>query len=164
VSITISAVLAQRVVRWLPSLEGLKPLLGGKILVVSRAGGHSDAVVVRDGTEPRPERAAVRSLEKRIFRHGFDGHVRTEVGDVAETVAKAQLTGEPSLLVVDDPAFTAAPGATPILVIGGEAAAPSVVRVIPAAGVPDGVADEIRRRLARGTGRLRNLGRGVSVP
>ena len=148
-SITISAVLAQRVVRWLPSLEGLKPLLGGKILVVSRAGGHSDAVVVRDGTEPRPERAAVRSLEKRIFRHGFDGHVRTEVGDVAETVAKAQLTGEPSLLVVDDPAFTAAPGATPILV---------------AAGVPDGVADEIRRRLARGTGRLRNLGRGVSVP
>jgi hypothetical protein len=70
------------------------------------------------------------------------------------------LTGEPSLVIVDDPAFAASPGPVPVLVVQGTTASPDSVRLIPAAGPVDGILDEIRLRLERGTpAAIRRLGK-----
>jgi Kef-type K+ transport system membrane component KefB len=167
VSIVVAALLAQKVVEWLPAHVVTKPLLGSKVLVVTAAGGpsdaavrtatllsradggHSDVFIARTEADPALDAANLRSLEKRIFRHGFDGHVRTGVDTLAEAVAEATLTGERSLVIVDNPGFDVEPGRVPVLVVEGESVGPDTVRLI---AVPDetaGIEEEVSRRLAR---------------
>jgi Kef-type K+ transport system membrane component KefB len=161
VSIFASAVLTERVVGWMPARTGATPRLGAKVLVVTpttgpsdaavRAatllarpdGGHGDLLITRAAGDPVPD---LRSVHRRIVRHGFEGHVRSEIADLPEIVAKAELTGEHSLVIVDDPAFDAAPGRVPLLVVDADGSSP------PRALVADGATDpasEIADRLAR---------------
>ena len=165
VSIVLSALLAERVVDWVPAQVGQRPRLGGKVLVITTSagpsdaavraatllarpdGGHSDVVITRLPTEPAPDRKALRAVEKRIFRHGFDGHVRTDVDLVEDAVAKAILTTQPSLVIVDDPTFDASPADVPVLVVQGVTPGTGAVRLI--ADDTNGVAAEVARRLAR---------------
>jgi hypothetical protein len=100
-------------------------------LVISRPdGGHSELLVTRPGTEPAPDRTVLRALEARVSRHGLDGHVRIDVNGRGDALTKALLTGEPSLAIVDNPTFDAAPGSVPVLVVHGEKAGPDAVRLI----------------------------------
>jgi Na+:H+ antiporter len=160
VSIVLSAVLAEKVVGWIPTKHVEQPPLGANVLVLTAAGGpsdaavraatllarpdggHSDVLITRTAEEPRLDRAAIRAIEERICRHGFDGQVRTEVGGLDDALAKELHTGEPSLVVIDDAEFDANPGLVPFLVVGE-----SGTRLI--VDAEDGVADEVTRRLAR---------------
>jgi hypothetical protein len=107
-------------------------------------------MITRLPTEPAPDASALRAVEKRIFRHGFDGHVRTDIGDLPDAVAKAMLTGGLSLVIVDDPAFDVSPGDVPVLAVKGVVADERSVRLIAAVDGTNGVAAEVARRLARG--------------
>jgi Kef-type K+ transport system membrane component KefB len=160
VSIVLSAVLAEKVIEWIPTKREEIPPLGGSVLVLTTSGGpsdaavraatllsrpdggHSNVLITRTEDEPRLDRAAVRAIEERICRHGFDGNVRTEIGGLSDTLAKELRAGAPSLVVVDDPAFDGAAGRVPLLVVND-----SATRLI--VDVEDGVADEVARRLAR---------------
>jgi hypothetical protein len=160
VSIVLSAVLAEKVIEWIPAKGEEKPPLGGKVLVLTPSGGpsdaavraatllsrpdggHSDVLITGTEAEPRLDRAAMRAIEERICRHGFDGNVRTEVNGLSDALAKELHAGEPSLVVVDDPAFDGAPGRVPLLVVDG-----SATRLI--VDAEDGVVDEVARRLGR---------------
>jgi Kef-type K+ transport system membrane component KefB len=162
VSIVVSAVLAERVVGWVPPGHPALPL-GAKVLVVTTApgpsdaamrtstllarpdGGHSDVLITRLEGDPPLGAALLRDVERRAAREGFDGHLRTEVDELGAAVAKAIRTGEPSLVIVDDPSFEASPGQVPLLVVD---AAESPPRVIADHGSP--AAAEIERRLAAG--------------
>jgi len=155
VSIVVAALLTEKVIAWMPAREHGAPRLGAKVLLVAPASGPSDAAVraatlltrpdagvsdvliTRAPAEPAP---ALRDVARRIHRHGFEGHLRGEVGSVAEAVSKAELNAEHSLVIVDDPEFAAAPGSLPLLVVDG--------REIDVRAGDDGVAAEIRRRLA----------------
>jgi hypothetical protein len=172
VSIVLSALLAERVVDWIPAQVVHRPPLGGKVLVVTTStgptdaavrvatllsrpdGGHSDVVITRMPTEPTPDRTALRAVEKRIFRHGFDGHVRTEVDRLHDAVAKAILSTHPSLVVVDEPTFDASPSHVPVLVVHGAGPGADGIRVIATADDANVVAAEVARRLARSGSRL----------
>jgi Kef-type K+ transport system membrane component KefB len=90
VSIFASAVLTERVVGWMPARTDGNRRLGAKVLVVTRAGGpseaavraatllarpdggHGDLLITRAAGEPVPD---LRAVHKRIARHGFEGHV-----------------------------------------------------------------------------------------
>jgi hypothetical protein len=111
-------------------------------------GGHGEVVIVRAESEPRPDLTNLRRIEKQVSRQGFDGRVRTAVDSLAQGVAKAVLTADPSVVIVDDPTFDASPGDVPVLVVQGSA--PGAVRMIANGGEGDGVAAEVERRLARG--------------
>jgi hypothetical protein len=166
VSIVVGALLAQRVVGWVPAQPHEHPPLAENVLVVTPAacpsdaavrtatllarpdGGHSDVLITRKESEPRPDRAALRVIEKQIFSQGFDGHVRTAVDELRDAVAKAVLAAETSLVVVDDPTFEISPGTIPVVVVGGNGSA--TVRVIANGDNGAGVAAEVERRLARG--------------
>jgi Na+:H+ antiporter len=160
-SIVVAAVIAQRVV--VPRFPGgaaRTPPLGGHVLVITslpgpsdaaiRAasllarpdGGHGEVLLTRAESEPPPDPATLRRLEKQVFRHGFDCHVRTGVATLSGAVAQAMLAPGTSAVVVDEPAFDCLPGRVPILVV--QAAAP---RVILDGG--NGAGAEIERRLAR---------------
>ena len=120
VSIVLSAVLAEKVIEWIPTKREEIPPLGGSVLVLTTSGGpsdaavraatllsrpdggHSNVLITRTEDEPRLDRAAVRAIEERICRHGFDGIVRTEIGGLSDTLAKELRAGGPSLVVVDD--------------------------------------------------------------
>jgi hypothetical protein len=159
VSIVVGAVVAERIVKSLPPREGHRPPLGAKVLVIAPSGGpseaavraatllarpdggHSDVLITCTPEDGRPERAALRAVEHRLSRHGLDGHVRTDVSDIGDALARSLLTAEPSVVVVDDPAYDALPGGVPVLVVDGERA-PRVI-----AADNDGVAEEIARRL-----------------
>jgi hypothetical protein len=172
VSIVLSALLAERVAGWVPAQVVHRPPLGGKVLVVTTStgpsdaavrvatllarpdGGHSDVMITRMPTEPAPDSSALRAVEKRIFRHGFDGQVRTEVDQLNDAVAKAILTTEPSLVIVDDPTFDASPSHVPVLVVHGMTPSPHAVRLIAAADDTNGVTAEVARRLARAESKL----------
>jgi Kef-type K+ transport system membrane component KefB len=172
VSIVLSALLAERVIEWVPSQVVHRPPLGGKVLVVTTStgpsdaavrvatllarpdGGHSEVMITRTPTDPAPDRSALRAVEKRIFRHGFDGHVRTDVVQLDDAVAKAILTTEPSLVIVDEPSFDASPAHVPVLVVHGVTPSPRAVRLIAAADDKNGVAAEVARRLARADSKL----------
>ena len=176
VSIVVAALIAQRVVAALPVDAGLRPPLGGKVLVVTSAtgpsdaavraatliarpdGGHSDVLITRTATEPRPDPTVLRALEKRIFSHGFDGHVRTEIGPLPDAVHHALLKAETSLVIVDDPAFLAPPGPIPLLVVG-----PDARQVIADGDGSNGVAAEIERRLAKGAAKPLRIPRRTPV-
>jgi Kef-type K+ transport system membrane component KefB len=164
VSIVVGALLAQRVIGWVPAQPHERPPLAENVLVVTPSacpsdaavrtatllarpdGGHSNVLITRKESEPAPDRAALRGIEKRIFSQGFDGHVRTVVDELPDAVAKAMLAAETSLVVVDDPTFDAAPGTIPVVVVGGNGS--TAVRVI--VNGDGGVAAEVERRLARG--------------
>jgi Kef-type K+ transport system membrane component KefB len=167
VSIVVAAMLAQRVVASFPVRAEAKLPLGSKVLVVTSAtgpsdaavrlatilsrpdGGHSDVLITHTEDEPAPDTAALRAIEKRIFRHGFDGHVRAGVSTLADAVARSTQAGESSLVIVDDPRFDCAPGSVPTVVLRDSAVAGSDgVRIIIARDGADGVAEEIARRLA----------------
>jgi Kef-type K+ transport system membrane component KefB len=168
VSIVVSALLAERVIGWFPARVTHTPRLGAKIVVVTKLsgpseaavraatllarpdGGHSDILITRGRTEPAPDPSAQRAVEKRIYRHGFDGQVRAEVDEFSAAVAKAALTTDTSLVIVDDPTFEAPPGPVPILVVAGLAGDLGSARLIPAESETDGVAAEVARRLAQG--------------
>ena len=159
VSIVVSAVLAEKVVAWVPAEHGKLPL-GGNVLVLTSSegpsdaavraatllarpdGGHSSVLITRTEAEPRLDGAALRAIEQRICRHGFDGHVRTQVSGLDEALGSELLAGDPSLVVFDNPTFEAAPARVPILVVSG-----SATRLV--VDAEDGVADEVTRRLAR---------------
>jgi Kef-type K+ transport system membrane component KefB len=167
VSILLAALLAQRVIGWLPPVTDEKARLGRNVLVVASSpgpsdtavrmatllarpdGGRSGIVVVRGAGEPSLEAAVVRELEKRAHRHGFEGDVRFEVDDLSHAVTQAVRAGEPSLVVVDDAGFEAASGEVPLLVVTGNADG-NGVRLIADGGERDAVAAEVTRRLARG--------------
>jgi len=167
VSIIVSALITQRVVvRLLPGHAG-SAALGAKVLVVTPStgpsdaavraatliarpdGGHSNVLITRTASEPRPDPGDVRALEKRIFSHGFDGHVRTEIAVLSDAVRHAMIAGEASLVIVDDPTFDASPGPLPLLVLDG-ASTDGDARQVIADGDGTEVAAEIERRLARG--------------
>jgi hypothetical protein len=164
VSIVVSALLTEKVVAWLPARVRETPRLGAKVLLVTpqtepseaavRAatlltrpdGGHSDLLITRAPSEPRPDPAHLRAVERRICRQGFDGQIRTEVDELPDAVTKALRTAEHSLVIVDDPTFKSSPGQIPLLVVDG--AAPALAPVVLAAD-GTGLVAEIRRRLAR---------------
>jgi Kef-type K+ transport system membrane component KefB len=172
VSIVLSALLAERVVGWVPARVGHRPPLGGKVLVVTSSagpsdaavqaatllarpdGGHSEVMITRMPTEPAPDSNALRAVEKRIFRHGFDGRVRTEVDQIDDAVAKAIVATQPSLVIVDDPTFDASPGQVPVLVVHGVSPSPRAVRLIAVGDETNGVAAEVSRRLAKAESKL----------
>src|SRR3954451_11748709 len=148
VSIFASAVIAQRVVvKRLPAHVG-SAALGAHVLVVTASagpsdaavraatliarpdGGHSNVLITRTASEPRPDPAVLRALEKRIFSHGFDGHVRTEVARLSDAVGQAMIAAEASLVIVDDPTFEASPGPLPFVVLDGGSADRDAARVI----------------------------------
>jgi len=167
VSITVAALITQKVVEIVPADTGRKAPLGSKVLVVTGMtgpsdaavsvatalsrpdGGHSDLLIARSAAESKPAHAAMRALEKRIFRHGFDGHIRTDVGTLGEAVEQALVADHPSLVVVDDPSFDAAPGAVPLLVLDGVKTGPDAVRLIVGGEERIEVAEEVARRLAK---------------
>jgi Kef-type K+ transport system membrane component KefB len=158
VSIVGSALLAEKVTAWIPAQLGAKRL-GARVLVVAPAsgpsdaavraaslvarpdGGHSDVIIARSAAHEPLERAQLREVERRIHRHGFDGEIRTEIGELRDVVAKAVLAGEHSLVIVDDAAFESAAGSVPLVLVGPQI---SVV-----ADGASGAGDEIRRRLAK---------------
>ena len=166
VSIVLSAILTDRVIGWLPALpESLR--LGAKILVVAPAagpsdvavrtatllarpdGGHGDVLITRAATDAPLERGDLRSVQKRVSRHGFDGHVHAEVDDLRDAVRKAVRNGRHSLVIVDDPAFATAPVGTPVLVVDGAAPNRDPIFVPADNASGDGLAEEINRRLAK---------------
>jgi Na+:H+ antiporter len=170
VSILVAALITQRVITWVPADIGRRPPLGSKVLVVTGAagpsdaavraatllaradGGHSDVLITRAQGEAPPD---LRALEKRIFRHGFDGHLRTGVSTVGDAVTQAMLADSPSLVLVDDAGFDASPASLPVLVLDGVRTGPDAFRLILAGDERSGVADEIARRLARGEPKAR---------
>ena len=167
VSITVAALITQKVVEIVPADTGRKAPLGSKVLVVTGVngpsdaavsvatalsrpdGGHSDLLITRSAGESSPAHAAMRALEKRIFRHGFDGRIRTDVGTLGEAVEQAMIADHPSLVVVDDPSYESAPGAVPLLVLDGVKTGPEAVRLIVGGDERVEVAEEVARRLAK---------------
>jgi Kef-type K+ transport system membrane component KefB len=163
-SILIAAMLAQRVAAWVPArAEGKRPL-GRNVLVVTASaepsdaavraaaliarpdGGHGGILIARPGAEGFPNAAALRALEKRVFGHGFDGHVRAEVKPLPDAVSQAMITLHPSLVVVDDESFDGEPGVVPVLVVpNGDG-----IRLIADGEDRAAVDAEVTRRLARG--------------
>jgi Na+:H+ antiporter len=167
VSIVVSAFLTEKVIAWMPARVAGTPRLGSKVLVVTPAmgpsdaavraatllarpdGGHSDLVITRAASESPLERTHLRALEKRINRHGFEGHVRTEVGELSDAVDKAVRTLEHSLVIVDDPRFEASPGRVPLLVVDGVTPSSDAVLLFADEGETNGISAEIGRRLAK---------------
>jgi len=158
VSISLSAFLTERVVRWMPAHDGHALRLGERVLVVATAGGpsdyavrlatrlsrpdggHSDILITRTADDPKPDTAHLRA----VYRHGFDGHVRTEIDALPSAVAKAVLNGEHSLVIVDDPSYGGSPGAVPVLVVAGD-----TISVVVNGDGPGSVVEEVQRRLAK---------------
>src|SRR4051794_696675 len=159
VSIVVGALLAQKVIARVPAQPHEHPPLAENVLVVTPSlcpsdvavrtatflarpdGGHSNVLITRREGDPRPDRAALRVIEKQIFSQGFDGHVRTAVDEVRDAVAKALVAAETSLVVVDEPTFQMDPGVVPVVVVGGDGS--GGVRVIANGGNGAGVTEEI---------------------
>jgi Kef-type K+ transport system membrane component KefB len=156
VSIVVGAMLAQKVVTWVPVDAGRKPPLGSRVLVVAPAAGPSDAAMRAATLLARPdgghshvviaceERDAVllRGVERQISRHGLDAHVRADAGELGDLLARAILTAEPSLVIVDDPDYDTPPRGVPVLVVQDEGTPRLILED------HDGLAAEIARRLA----------------
>jgi hypothetical protein len=161
VSISLAAVLAQRVVTWMPRGAAHK-VLGEKVLVATLAapsdtamraatrlarpdGGHGEVVITRTVGEPRPEATALRSIERHIFGHGFDGRLTTTIGTLAEAVTRAVSETEPSVVVVDDADFDLVVPGVPLVVVRVTESGEDSFRVVGSIDPEDG--REIARRL-----------------
>ena len=180
VSIVFSALLTQKVIVWMPAHVGTQPL-GSRVLVVTSSsgpsdaamrlatllarpdGGHSNVLITHTESEPVPDPVALRALEKRIFRHGFDGHLRTGLNTLPGAVAQSMHVADSSLVIVDDPAFDGAPGRVPMLVLTGETVGPDAVRVIADVEGSDEIVEEIAKRLARAEPRIRRRRRDADL-
>jgi hypothetical protein len=176
VSISVAAVLAQRVVTWVPHADHLPPL-GHHVLVVTAAeepsdaamriatllarpdGGSSDVLIARGAAGPPPDRRRRRAIEQRLVRHGFDGTVHADPRELREAVAHALLTAEPSLVIVDDPEFDTTSGRVPILVIGPNGGGTEGMRLFVDDSTPAGVTADITNRLNRKAAKLTLLRR-----
>jgi Kef-type K+ transport system membrane component KefB len=168
VSIVVAALLAQKVVEWVPARAGHEPALGERVLVVTPStgpsdaavraatllarpdGGHGDVVIIRTKDESGRDPTILPRIEKRVLRHGFEARVRTAVDDLEQVVANAVLTAEPSLVIVDDPTFDAFPGRVPVLVVQETGRGPGAMRMIVEGDEGGGLEAEVTRRLARG--------------
>jgi hypothetical protein len=118
-------------------------------LLVRPDGGKSDVLIARGAAGPPSDAKGRRAIEQRLVRHGFDGHVQTDARELSDAVAHSLESVEHSLLIVDDPDFTASPGRVPILVVGSSISAPNGVRlVVDDAEMPD-VAAVVHRRLEK---------------
>src|SRR3954468_8641465 len=166
VSIVVGALLAEKVIGWVPKHAERKPL-GRRLVVVTGAGGpsdevvrvamllvrpdggHSDLVITGTKAEPPPDAAGLRAVEQRIFRNGFEGGVRTVIDELQDAVTKAALSSTPSAVLVDDPTFDSLPGRLPLLVVDGA----DDVRVIAPPDETEGISAEVDRRLGRKIGR-----------
>ena len=162
VSISVAAVLAQRVVTWMPR-GATHGALGEKVLVATMAarpsatamraatrlarpdGGHGEVVIARTVGEPRPEAVVLRAIERHIFGHGFDGRLTTAVGTLAETIGRAVGESEPSVVVVDDADFDELVPGAPLIVVPLTPSGEEKFRVLGAIDA-EGAA-EISRRL-----------------
>ena len=176
VSITAAAVLAQRVVTWMPQQVDDRPPLGHHVLVVTGLaepsaeamriarllarpdGGRSDVLIASGDAGPPPNAKARRAIEQRLVRHGFDGTVHADPHGLSDAVARSLHT-EPSLVIVDDPDFETSPGHVPILVVGSSASAPDGVRLVVDDAELDGVAADVSRRLEKKNGRANRFWR-----
>jgi Kef-type K+ transport system membrane component KefB len=181
VSILASAVLAQRVTTWMPASARGAGRLGARVLVVTTStgptdpamraatllarpdGGSTDLLITRGSGDPPPDAARLRSVRKRITRHGFEGELRVELGDLDDAVERAALTGHHSLIIVDDPAYEGAEANVPLLVLDGTATSPIAELIPGATGDGAEVAADIRRRLARDAPASRSLSRDRPV-
>jgi Kef-type K+ transport system membrane component KefB len=176
VSIVVSTLFAQRVVRWIAPRPRRASALGERVLLVTTAqgpssaavqlvallarpdGGLADVLVTRTEGESPLTRAERRSLEKRVFGLGLDGEVRTVVSrDMAGAVEHGLLAGEPTIVVVDDPrSFDLAAARVPMLLLHGSLSAPTgPIRIAGDSGTTesDGVTAEVARRLRKVPGR-----------
>jgi Kef-type K+ transport system membrane component KefB len=169
VSIVVGALLAEKVIGWVPKRAERKPL-GRRLVVVTGAdgpsdrvvrvamllarpdGGHSEVVITGTKTRPPPDAGALRAVEERIFRKGFEGGVRTEIDELEDAVTRAALSPLPSAVLVDDPTFDSLPVLLPLLVVDGADGADGV-RVIAAVEDAADVSAEVERRLGRKNGR-----------
>jgi Kef-type K+ transport system membrane component KefB len=176
VSIVLSALLAEKVVDWLPADTGERRPLGSNVVVVTRSGGPSDVavrtatllarpdggrngiVIARAADEPSLDALALRALERRVHRHGFDGELRIEVDELSRTVTQTVLNEDPSLVVVDDASFDASPGRVALVVVDGT----DRVHVVAAGEDGATLEAEVMRRLARGQSGLLGRRRAVS--
>jgi Kef-type K+ transport system membrane component KefB len=174
VSILVSAVLAEKVVKWMPA-AGRAERLGTRVLVVTpctgpsdsamRAatllarpdGGSTDLLITRTPTDPAPDAARLRGIRRRITRHGFEGELRVEIANIDTAVGNAALMQEHSLIIVDEPAFDAAASRVPVLVLDDESTAPTVALIAAEDLDSAKMAADIRRRLARDARRVRFL-------
>ena len=177
VSITVGALLAQRVVAWVPAEVAHRPPLGHHVLVVTGLeepsedamriarlltrpdGGKSDVLIASGAAGPIPGAKARRIIERRLARHGFDGTIQADPHELGQAVTRSLLGGEASLVVVDDPDFDASPGNTPIVVVGSKTSAADGVRIVVDSPDADTIAGDIRRRLNRTSWMLPRLRR-----
>jgi Kef-type K+ transport system membrane component KefB len=176
VSITVAAIIAQRVVTWVPTEVSHLPPLGHHVLVVTGSegpsdgamriarlvarpdGGRSDVLISRGAAGPPPDAKGRRAIEQRLVRHGIDGTVQFDSHGLSEAVARSLQSAEPSLVIVDDPDFEAPPGRVPILVIGSNGSAANGVRLVVDDAEMGAVAAEVNRRLEK-TGPVNRLRR-----
>jgi hypothetical protein len=181
VSISAAAVLAQRVVTWVPQAAHLPPL-GHHILVVTAAeepsdeamriatlltrpdGGSSDVLIARGAAGPPPDMKRRRAIERRLVRHGFDGTVHADPHELPDAVARSLLTAEPSLVIVDDPEFDTTPGRVPVLVIGPDGLGSEGMRLFVDETTTAGVSADITNRLNKKARKLTLLGRQPPSP
>jgi Kef-type K+ transport system membrane component KefB len=166
VSISVAAVLAQRVVTWVPHTIDMPPL-GHHILVATAAeepsdeamrtatllarpdGGNSDVLIARGAAGPPPDARRRRAIEQQLVRHGFDGTVHADPHELPEAIARWLLTADPSLVIVDDPDFDATPGRIPILVIGSNSLEPDEIHLLADEAAEARVSADIASRLKR---------------
>jgi Kef-type K+ transport system membrane component KefB len=180
VSITTGALLAQKVVTWIPAAAGAHRPLGEKVLVVTTSagpsdaamraarrlarpdGGHGEVVIARTDSDPRPAAAALRAIEQRIFGHGLDGRLTTTVDTLPHAVRRATLASEPSIVIADDPDFDTPIPDVPLIVVAATAPAGGAFRLI--GPFSDDSVAEVRRRLRDGEKPPRRLRRDVALP
>ncbi len=177
VSITAAAVLAQRVVRWVPPQLHHSPPLGHHVLVVTGSeepsdaamriatllarpdGGKSDVLIATGAAGPPPDAKARRAIEQRLVRHGFDGNVQADARELRDAVAHSLASTELSFVVIDDPDFAVSPGRVPIIVVSPSADTTNGVRIVADhAAMPDLAAD-VGRRLEPKSGAASRLRR-----
>jgi Kef-type K+ transport system membrane component KefB len=161
VSIAVSAVLAEQVIKLVPVRGMHAARIGEKVVIIAPAsgpseaavrtasllarpdGGHGEVILSRSLTEPAHE---LKAVHRQVVRQGLDGRVRAEIGDVQSIVERELLTDDQaSVLIVDDPSFANAPARLPVIVVDESS---TTLRV----NVDGDVADEIARRLRRATG------------
>ena len=171
VSISVAAMLAQRVVPWVPHAVHVPPL-GHHVLVVTAAeepsdeamriatlvarpdGGSSDVLIARGAAGPPPDRQRRRAIEQRLVRHGFDGTVHADPRELREAVAHSLLTAEPSLVIVDDPDFETTSGRVPILAVDPSEPGSEGVRLSVDESTTTGVTADLTNRLNRKAAKL----------
>src|SRR5205085_3652502 len=78
-----------------------------------------------------------------------DGHVRTDVDELADAVTNAVRRADHSVVIVDEPTFDTPAGPVPVLVVDGIAVSPHAALLFADGGDGGAVATEIERRLGR---------------